>query len=143
MNMKNARTQDIGRTQDAESFMSSASSASSSSSESSGVVDCPGLKRPRNAVPSWTDSAGTVHDLAAARTLTLDEVAATPELVDVGFGSYDAVRELVTSGRLYPVFRKNSRVIRVFACGVADFRRRQLGAAPIRHLAETRAARVA
>lgn len=98
---------------------------------SPGIPDCPGLKVTRNAGISWTDSAGTVHDLAQARTLTLAEAAAAPELVDVGFGSYEAVRALVTSGRIYPVFRKNSRVMRVFVCGLPDFRRRQIGVTPI------------
>jgi hypothetical protein len=112
-----------------------------------GVLECPGLKRTRNAGVSWTDSTGTVHDLtlsaAATRTLTLDEAARAPELVDVGFGTYEATRELYRSGRLYPVLRVNARVIRVFACALPDFRRRQLGAAPIRHLAAQRAERVA
>lgn len=112
-----------------------------------GVLECRGLKRTRNAGISWTDSEGTVHDLTrsgtATRTLTLAEVAAAADLVDVGFGTYEAARELYRSGRLYPVLRVNARVIRVFACALPDFRRRQIGAAPVRHLVETRAARVA
>lgn len=108
-----------------------------------GVVSCPGLKVTRNAGISWTDSTGTVHDLNGTRTLTIDEAADSHDLIDVGFGSYDAARELINSGRLYPVFRKNARVVRVFVCALPDFRRRQLGAKPITHLAAQRAERVA
>ncbi len=112
-----------------------------------GVLDCRGLKRTRNAGISWTDSEGTVHDLtrsgSATRTLTLAEAGDAADLADVGFGTYEAARELYRSGRLYPVLRVNARVIRVFACALPDFRRRQLGAAPVRHLVAQRAERVA
>lgn len=108
-----------------------------------GVLECPGLKRPLNAPVSWEDSTSRVQDLADARLLTFDEVAADPLVADLGFATAFAVGELVRAGRLYPVFRKNSRVIRVFACGVADFRRRQITTPPQRHLMQTRAQRVA
>lgn len=120
------------------------------SSEDSHVFPCPGLKITRNAGISWTDSTGRVHDLAGVRMLTLDEVAADPLVADLGFATAPAVGELVRTGRLYPCFRKNARVIRVFACALADFRRRSLGvsaaaAIPLsgRHLAAARSQRVA
>lgn len=114
------------------------------SSTTPGVVACPGLTRPANAGASFKDAAGRVHDLATARTLTLDEAAADPRLADLGFATANAVGALVLQGRLYPVFRKNARVVRIFACALDDFRLRSLapGAAP-RHLAELRATRVA
>lgn len=105
-----------------------------------GVQPCPGLKITTNAGITFTDSTARVHDLAEQRTFTFDEAAADARLRDIGFGSVDAVRELVRAGRLYPVFKKNARVLRVYDCGLTDFKARTL--AP-RHLASQRAQRVA
>jgi len=93
------------------------------------ILDCPGLKRPANAAPTWTDSVGTVHDLLDARLITYGEAAADPLLADLGFGTEEAIGALVATGRLYPVWRKNPRVIRVYRCALPDFRRRQLAPA--------------
>lgn len=105
-----------------------------------GVQPCPGLKITTNAGVTFTDSTGRVHDLAEQRTLTFDEAAGDARLRDIGFGSVDAVRELVRAVRLYPIFRKNARVVRLYDCGLTDFKARTL--AP-RHLAHQRAQRVA
>jgi hypothetical protein len=86
------------------------------------ILPCPGLKVTVNAGVSWMDSARRVHELASATLLTIEQVAADPRMSEMGFGTYAAAAELVRAGRLYPVFRKNARVVRVFACAIPDFR---------------------
>ncbi len=93
-------------------------------SDELGIVACPGLTVPRNAGPTWKDSRGNVHDLDRETMLSCDEVAASPLVGGLGFSTVEAVRELIRTGRLYPVFRKNARVIRVYACALPDFRAR-------------------
>lgn len=94
-----------------------------------GVIACPGLEITPKAGVRWTDSVGTAHDLVEERIWSLEQVADEPLVAALGFATAFAVAELVRAGRLYPVFRKNSRVVRVFACAVPDFlRRRQLAA---------------
>lgn len=116
-----------------------------SGSKKSPILDCPGLKRTRNAGVSWTDSAGHVHDLVRVPLLTYEQAAARADLGDIGFATPRAVAELVRSGRLYPAHRINCKLVRIFACALPDFRRRFVvgGATALRHLAQTRAEKVA
>lgn len=90
------------------------------------ILPCPGLKITANAGVSWTDRERHVHDLITARMLTIEDVAASPVMAELGFGTVSAVSELMRSGRLYPVYRKNARVVRVFECGLRDFRARYI-----------------
>jgi hypothetical protein len=90
------------------------------------IVACPGLKITANAGISWTDQARRVHDLVTTRMLTIAEVAAHPLMHDMGFGTADAVAELVRAKRIFPVWRKNARVVRVYECAIPDFRARCL-----------------
>jgi hypothetical protein len=90
------------------------------------IPDCPGLSRSRQGAPTFKDSAGQTHDLTTAPTLTYKEAAADRRLAHLGFGTINAIGELVTAGRLYPVFRKNPRVIYIFDPALTDFRTRAL-----------------
>jgi hypothetical protein len=94
------------------------------------ILECPGLQRPANSAPTWTDSTGRLHDLLTERLITYAEAAADPLLADLGFATEEAIGALVNTGRLYPAWRKNPRVIRIYRCGLADFRRRQLSLRP-------------
>jgi len=92
------------------------------------IPDCPGLHRSPSAPVTFTDSLGRIHDLTTCATLTYGEAAADGRLAHLGFGTTDAVSELVASGRLYPVFRKNARVVYLFDPALTDFRARALAA---------------
>lgn len=82
-----------------------------------GVQPCPGL---RDGI--FTDARGQRHDLARERRMRPKEAAADPRLQ--GY-SVAAIRALVRTGQLYPVFRRNARVVEVFACGIGDWWDRQ------------------
>ena len=92
------------------------------------LIPCPGLVLDVRRGTLWTDSAGTEHNLdtAGQSTLTAAEAAADARLSGLGFATEAAVRELIRAGRLYPVFRKNARVLRIFDLALTDFRRRAL-----------------
>jgi hypothetical protein len=91
-----------------------------------GIPDCPGLKRRPRTV--WTDAARRRHDLTRARLLTIKEVSTAPVMAELGFTSADELYEMIRTRRLYPVFWKNARVVRVFECALPDFRARVFSA---------------
>lgn len=107
---------------------SDATTLDSATPDYAGIVTCPGLNVHATGAVFFTDSAHAVHAMAdpALVTLTAAEAAADPRLSGLGFATESAVRELIRSGRLYPVFRKNTRVLRIFDLALTDFRRRAL-----------------
>jgi hypothetical protein len=104
------------------------------------IPTCPGLKITANAGVFFTDSLGRVHDLERDRVLRPKEAAADPRL---GGAPVSEVLRMVRGGTLYPVFKRNARVILIFDCALTDWRARLLAAQPLRHLGATRAQRVA
>ena len=88
-----------------------------------GVQPCPGLSADGS---HWTDARGALYDLTTAPTLTLDEACADPLLAGLGFATPGSIGAIVLQERLYPVFRLNDRVVRIFHCALQDFRFRQL-----------------
>jgi hypothetical protein len=85
-----------------------------------GILPCPGLRG-----GLFTDSQGRRFDLAHELRKRPKEAAADQRLQ--GF-SEKAIRRLITAGQLYPVFRRNARVIEIFDCAIADWFARQLPA---------------
>lgn len=84
------------------------------------IPACPGLKRTARGA-MFKDAAGTWHDLGTEKRLRPKEVSADTR---VSLTPAD-VRTLISSGEIYPVFRRNARRIEVFACAVADWWLRQ------------------
>lgn len=93
------------------------------------IEHCPGLKVTANSGISFTDSLGRVHDLEREATLRPKQAAADPRLCGL---SPDDVRAAVAAGELYPVIRRNARVILIFDCALTDWRARQLARRPLR-----------
>jgi len=77
-----------------------------------GIQPCPGLR-----AGIFTDSRGQRHDLALEPMLTPKEAAADPRL---GLSVRETL-QLMRTRRLYPVWRKNARVIRTYPCALADY----------------------
>lgn len=91
------------------------------------IPDCPGFNPRAKPAPTFKDAGGTVHDLFTAKTLTYKEAAADLRLSSLGFGTEEAISELVVAGRLYPVFRKEgSNRVYIFDPALTDFRLRAL-----------------
>lgn len=115
-----------------------------------GIVSCPGLKVTANAGVFFTDSLGRVHDLERSRTVSPKEAAADSRLCGAPVAE---VLRMIRAGELYPVMKRNERVILIFECALTDWRARQLTSQPLRHglrtlgeaghLAQMRAERVA
>lgn len=77
-----------------------------------GLLPCPGL-----VAGVFTDCRGRRHDLAKQSHVSAKEVAGT-------YGLPTSVRKvlaLIRDGELYPAFRENQRVVRIYPCGVADY----------------------
>jgi hypothetical protein len=96
------------------------------------IVPCPGLV---GAI--FTDALGAAHDLTREKTLRPKEAAADPRLGGI---SAKSVRQMITRGELYPVLRRNARMIEVCDCALTDWRARACTAG---HLFNRRATRVA
>lgn len=105
-----------------------------------GIVDCPGMKITRNAGISFTDHVGRVHDLEKQIKLGPKEAARDPRMLG---STHIEILALIRRGELYPVFKRNDRVILIFDCALTDWQARQLVSQPLRHLAQTRAEKVA
>jgi hypothetical protein len=82
-----------------------------------GLQPCPGLSH-----GLFLDATGRAHDLSQQATLTAKEASADPRLAGL---SPSAVLRLVRTGQLYPVFRHNARVIRIYPAALADWWARQ------------------
>jgi len=91
------------------------------------ILPCPGLKITTNAGVSFTDSLGRVHDLEREKVLRPKQAAATLQYHE------KTVLRLIRAGDLYPVFRRNARVILIFDCALTDWRARQITTQPLRH----------
>jgi hypothetical protein len=87
------------------------------------IEKCPGLGRAESGVVTFTDSLGRVYDLERERTLRPKEAAADDRMSGL---SPWAVRSMVARGELYPVMRKNRRVIMIFDCALTEWRSRGL-----------------
>lgn len=95
------------------------------------IEHCPGLHVSAAHAVSFTDSLGRVHDLEREPTLRPKQAAADPRLC--GLSPAD-VRAAIAAGELYPVIRRNARVILIFDCALTDWRARQLTARPGRRV---------
>lgn len=99
------------------------------------ITPCHGLKPTTNAGTSFTDTLRRVYDLEREKLLRPKEAAADPRMAGA---STSEVLRLVRIGELYPVLRRNARVILIFDCALTDWRLRQLTpvhAAPRRRVA--------
>lgn len=98
---------------------------------SGGTIEhCPGLKVAAAGI-SFTDALGRVHDLEQVATLRPKQAAADSRLCGL---SVDDVLAAIRHGELYPVMRRNARVILIFDCALTDWRARQLASRPLRRV---------
>ena len=81
-----------------------------------GIQPCTGLR-----AGTFTDCTGARHDLAKEKPISPKEAAADPRLPD----SPRTILHLVRTGQLYPVWRLNARVIRIYPAAIADYFARQ------------------
>ena len=87
------------------------------------IAPCHGLKPTTNAGTSFTDTLRRVYDLERERLLRPKEASAEPRMAGA---STSEILRLVRAGELYPVLRRNARVILIFDCALTDWRLRQL-----------------
>lgn len=102
------------------------------------ILPCPGLRVTRSG-SFFTDHHSKVHDLELESTLRPKEAAADPRLCGI---SVIGVRSLIRDRELYPVLRRNARVILIFDCALTDWRARAVQATG-KHLFITRATKAA
>lgn len=112
-----------------------------------GIQDCPGLKITANAGIFFTDCLQRVHDMEQQVWRTPIEAAGDVRLSYLGIRNRDNAAEylriLMRQGELYPIFKRNDRVLLIADCALADLQARHLQRRPLRHLAQTRAQHVA
>lgn len=101
------------------------------------ILPCPGLKVTANAGVSFTDCLKRVYDLEKQEMLRPKEAAADVRMCGMPVG--EILRE-IRRGGIYPVLRRNRRVILLFDCALTDWKARQLKHT---HLFETRTAKCA
>jgi hypothetical protein len=91
----------------------------------SAIRQCPGLTVDPETGVCFTDSLQRVYNLEREKTLRPKEAAADARLCGMPVAE---VRTKVRRGELYPVLRRNRRVVLIFDCALTDWRARQLGA---------------
>lgn len=101
------------------------------------ILSCPGLKVTANAGVSFTDCLKRVYDLERQDMLRPKEAAGDARMCGMPVAE---IRRAIRRGELYPVLRRNRRVILLFDCALTDWRARQLKST---HLFEERAVRCA
>lgn len=79
---------------------------------------CPGLKG-----MAFTDCLGRVYDLEREKILSTKEAADDLRLGGISIAN---LHRAIRGGDLYPVLRRNARVILIFDCALTDWRARQV-----------------
>lgn len=93
------------------------------------IIPCPGLKITTNAGISFTDSLKRVHDLEREKWFRPKQAASDERL---GGMSVPEVLRAIRDGDIYPVLRRNARVVLIFDCALTDWKARQLTSQPLR-----------
>jgi len=87
------------------------------------IEHCPGLKVAAGSGVFFTDSFGRDHDLEREPLLRPKQAAADPRLCGI---SARCVRAAIGRGEIYPVLRRNSRVLLIFDCALTEWRCRRM-----------------